>query len=278
VCDRDVPDAAVSSQRADDEVVLVDDHGEFVGERDAAANSDQGLRLDRLIAVSGQQPGRVQVVPGQEVLGQVGGTAVVGTDPDFVSEVSWVDDRVTGEPVTRGQQDPEGVVEQPTDGQARRNGSGLAVFQAAICLGRLIGDRLVDRSGPSRTFAAGALLAGSGFITGLLINTSGSALAGLALLGLGLATLLPITIGATTAASSLPAPVAVARISTLGYLGSFTGPALIRYLAHHYGLPTALLVPAIAVAATAGTARAVRSSRHQSADQAPTEPHPGAHH
>jgi hypothetical protein len=56
----------------------------------------------------------------------------------------------------------------------------------------------------------------------------------------------------------MPMPVAAARVSTLGYLGTFTGPALIGYLGHHTDLPTALLLPAIAIAITAVAAPAVR--------------------
>ena len=136
--------------------------------------------------------------------------------------------------------------------------AGLAVFQGAVTLGRLLGDRVVDRVGPVRVFAAGALLAGSGMTVGLLLGSTGAAVAGLALLGLGLATLLPLSLSAAGAASGLPVPVAVARVSTLGYLGSFTGPALIGYLSHAGGLPTALLLPAVAVALTAVAAPAVR--------------------
>jgi MFS family permease len=136
--------------------------------------------------------------------------------------------------------------------------AGLAVFQGAVTLGRLLGDRVVDRVGPVRVFAAGAVLAGSGMTVGLLLGTTGAAVAGLALLGLGLATLLPLSLSSAGASSSLPVPVAVARVSTLGYLGSFTGPALIGYLSHHSSLPTALLLPALAVALTAVAAPAVR--------------------
>jgi MFS family permease len=136
--------------------------------------------------------------------------------------------------------------------------AGLAVFQGAVTLGRLFGDSFVDRVGPACVFAAGAVLAGSGMATGLLLGTTATAVVGLALLGLGLATLMPISLSAAGASSGLPVPVAVARVSTLGYLGSFTGPALIGYLAHHASLPTALLVPALAVALTALAAPAVR--------------------
>jgi fucose permease len=139
---------------------------------------------------------------------------------------------------------------------------GLAVFQAAVTLGRLLGDRIVDRVGPVRVFAAGALLAGTGFAAGLRLGTTVAAIAGLFLLGLGLATLLPIALSAAGTAGELPVPVALARVSTLGYLGSFTGPALIGFLSRRSDLPTALLLPAVAVALTAVAARAVRPARH----------------
>ena len=115
-----------------------------------------------------------------------------------------------------------------------------------MTLGRLLGDRMVDRVGPGRVFAAGALLGGAGFTVGLLLGTTTAAVAGLALFGLGLATLLPITLSAAGTTRGLPVPVAVARVSTLGYL------------AQHSSLPTALLVPALAVALTAAAAPAVR--------------------
>lgn len=102
--------------------------------------------------------------------------------------------------------------------------AGLSVFLAAVTLGRLLGDRVVDRFGPVRVFAAGALLAGAGLIAGLLLGSAAAAVGGLALLGVGLATLLPISTSAAGASGDLPVPVAVARISTLGYLGSFAAP------------------------------------------------------
>jgi hypothetical protein len=86
-------------------------------------------------------------------------------------------------------------------------------------------------------------------------------LAGLGLLGLGLANLLPISISAAGTDRRLPVAVAVARVSALGYLGSFTGPAAIGVLAHVSSLPTALLLPAIGVAITAIAAPIVRTRR-----------------
>jgi hypothetical protein len=136
--------------------------------------------------------------------------------------------------------------------------AGLGVFSAALALGRLVGDRLIDRLGPVRVFAAGTLLAGGGFGVGLLEGSLPGAVLGLALLGLGLATLLPLSISAAGTSSRLPVPVAVARVSTLGYLGSFTGPALIGLVASRSSLVTALLLPAAALIVAVAAAPALR--------------------
>lgn len=97
----------------------------------------------------------------------------------------------------------------------------------------------------------------AGLAAGLLLGTATATLAGLALLGLGLR-LLPISISAAGATWRVPVPVAVARVSTVGYLGSFTGPLVIGALARPAGLAGALLLPAVLVALTALAARAVR--------------------
>jgi hypothetical protein len=55
-----VPNAGFCGQRPRDEVVSADNHGEFVAERDASAGGDEGLDLDGLVAVTGQEPRRVE--------------------------------------------------------------------------------------------------------------------------------------------------------------------------------------------------------------------------
>jgi hypothetical protein len=67
-----------------------------------------------------------------------------------------------------------------------------------------------------------------------------TSLAGWALFGLGLATIAPTVLSATPGATDVPAPAAIAAVTTVGYLGSFTGPPLIGVLAGISSLPTAL--------------------------------------
>lgn len=134
--------------------------------------------------------------------------------------------------------------------------AGVAVFLAAMLAGRLAGDRLRGRLGPLRLFRAGALVAGAGFGGALLLDTPLAGMIGLALLGGGVSILLPLAISAAGNLDGKTA-AAVARVSTLGYLGSFVGPALVGSIAAALSLPVALGLPALAAATAALGARGV---------------------
>jgi MFS family permease len=68
----------------------------------------------------------------------------------------------------------------------------------------------------------------------------GPSLAGWALFGLGLAGLAPTVLGAAASEPGVPPSVAIAAVTTIGYLGSFTGPPLIGALAQASSLSAAL--------------------------------------
>jgi hypothetical protein len=135
---------------------------------------------------------------------------------------------------------------------------GLGVFLGAVTLGRLVGDRLVARFGPVGVFRAGALVAGLGFGGALLVDAPVAGLIGLGLLGAGIANALPLAIAAGGNAPGETPATAAARVSTLGYLGSFVGPVVVGGLASLSSLPLALGLPALLILATAFGARAVR--------------------
>jgi MFS/sugar transport protein len=135
---------------------------------------------------------------------------------------------------------------------------GLGVFLGAVTLGRLVGDRLVSRFGSVRVFRAGAVVAGLGFGGALLVDAPIAGLVGLGLLGAGIANALPLAIAAGGNAPDETPATAAARVSTLGYMGSFVGPVLVGGLASVFSLPLALGLPALLILATAFGARAVR--------------------
>jgi fucose permease len=135
---------------------------------------------------------------------------------------------------------------------------GLGAFLGAVTLGRLVGDRLVSGLGAVMVFRAGAVLAGVGFGGALLVDAPVAGLVGLALLGAGIANALPIAIAAGGNTPGETPATAAARVSTLGYLGSFVGPVLVGGVASLSSLPVALGLPALVVLAAAFGAGAVR--------------------
>src|SRR5690606_28067750 len=81
--------------------------------------------------------------------------------------------------------------------------AAYAAYSAAMVAGRLFGDRLNARFGPTAVVRAGAALAATGLGAGLLIGSAPAALIGWMALGLGLL-LGPAAIGALASLTSLP--------------------------------------------------------------------------
>jgi MFS family permease len=124
-------------------------------------------------------------------------------------------------------------------------------FALALGLGRLAADRLVERHGRRLVIRGGAAVAATGIAAALLAPAPAAALAGWAMLGAGLAPIAPSFLAAAPGRSKNPAPAAIAAVSTVGYLGSFTGPPLIGALAGPLGLSGALGIMIVAALAAA---------------------------
>jgi MFS family permease len=140
--------------------------------------------------------------------------------------------------------------------------AGFSAFTGALALGRLAGDRLIDRLGSLRVVQTGGLVAAAGSFVVVVAPTAVIALLGWATLGAGLAAIAPAVLGATPSATELPPPLAIAAVTTLGYLGSFTGPPLVGALAELTGLSAALaLLVAAALVPVVLARRALRPRR-----------------
>ncbi|QBS45208.1 MFS transporter [Nocardia sp. CS682] len=135
---------------------------------------------------------------------------------------------------------------------------GFALFAGSMCAGRLLGDRLVAWSGPVRPFLIGTLAAGLGLGTALLIGDTTAALLGLAVFGLGISCTLPLAFAASGTVAGVAPARAIANVSFVGYLGFFTGPVLIGYVAQSHGLTVGLAIPVLFVLAAAAGAGALR--------------------
>jgi fucose permease len=132
-------------------------------------------------------------------------------------------------------------------GTAHGAGPGLAAaghlgLTLAMVVARLPADRLVDRFSRRRVTESCALGMAAGAIALALAPTTAVAVAGWLVVGLALAPVAPTVLGAAPLLSSTPPATAISAVTTLGYLGSFTGPPAIGLLADAWGLPAALTV------------------------------------
>jgi predicted MFS family arabinose efflux permease len=116
---------------------------------------------------------------------------------------------------------------------------GLAAFNLAMGFGRLTADGAAERLGAPTLGRAGALLAAAGLGMALLLDSAAGAIAGFAVMGLGLASVFPLALRAAGYDPAISGP-AVAAVSSVGYAGFLTGPPAIGLLAELFGLGGAL--------------------------------------
>lgn len=127
-------------------------------------------------------------------------------------------------------------------------------FALAMACGRLTGDAVVRRVGPTGALRAGALLAACGVGVGLECSNPWVASGCFALVGLGLANVVPVTF---SAAGRRQAAAGIAMTATTGYLGLMAGPPLLGSLAQIAGLGAALGCVLVGAGALAALAPAV---------------------
>jgi MFS family permease len=124
--------------------------------------------------------------------------------------------------------------------------AGFATFAAGMALGRFAGDPLTRRLGAEAVLRVGAALAVAALAGLLLAGSVPVTLAGLALVGLGIANGVPLLFSAA-GRTATPGP-AIAAVSTLGYGAFLVGPPFIGFLADAIGLAGALTTVCAALA------------------------------
>jgi MFS family permease len=132
---------------------------------------------------------------------------------------------------------------------------GFTAFSATMVVGRLFGDALVARFGPVAVVRGGGLVAAAGFGLALLAATPVAAFAGLACLGAGMAGVVPVVFRASGRVEGIPPGIALAAVSSTGYLGFLVGPTLIGGASELAGLPVALALLVALAACVATLAR-----------------------
>lgn len=110
-------------------------------------------------------------------------------------------------------------------------GLGYTAFMCTMATGRLMGDRIVNKFGAERLFRIGGCLTAFGFLLSAIFPCVWSAITGFMLVGLGVSSIVPICYSQAGKSKTMHPGVAVASISTIGFLGFLIGAPLIGQIA-----------------------------------------------
>ncbi|MFF1765460.1 MFS transporter [Streptomyces sp. NPDC058249] len=131
-------------------------------------------------------------------------------------------------------------------------------FTLTMALARIAGDRIVDRFGAVRTVRVGGFCAALGGLLVVVAGNAATAMGGFALMGLGIAVVVPLCFAAAGRSGPNPSQ-AIAGVATITYTSGLVAPGAIGTLAQatslmvSFGLVTVL---ACGLVAFAGVLRA----------------------
>jgi MFS family permease len=120
-------------------------------------------------------------------------------------------------------------------------GLAFVALQVAMTVGRLAGDRVVDRFGQRRVALAGGAAIALGMGVALAVPSIGTTLVGFALAGLGVATLIPAVMHTADELPGLPSGVGLTIVSWLLRVGFLISPTVVGLVADASSLRVALL-------------------------------------
>ncbi|GAA3266068.1 MFS transporter [Streptomyces labedae] len=131
-------------------------------------------------------------------------------------------------------------------------------FTLTMAVARIAGDRVVDRFGAVRTVRASGVVA---LLGGLLIVFAGHpavAMAGFALMGLGIAVVVPLCFAAAGRSGSNPS-LAIAGVATITYTSGLIAPSAIGMLAQATSLVVSFMLVTLLTCGIAGFAGVLRA-------------------
>jgi MFS family permease len=134
-------------------------------------------------------------------------------------------------------------------------GAALAAFHGASLAGRLLSARVADARGERFVLTAAGLLASAGMTVTVGARAPVVAAAGLLLVGLALAPVIPTALSLAGRSAPGRSATAVSLVTTVGYSAFVAGPPLVGALAGATSLRTALMPVVASTAAIALLAR-----------------------
>lgn len=110
-------------------------------------------------------------------------------------------------------------------------GAGFTAFMLTMAGGRFIADGFVHRYGLKRTLQISGSLTATGLLIAVIFPYFYTAMAGFLLVGAGVSSVVPMVYSAAGKSKTMSPGVALAAVSTIGFIGFLVGPPLIGFIA-----------------------------------------------
>lgn len=129
-----------------------------------------------------------------------------------------------------------------TEDYPRLIGLGLALFMTPMTTGRFLADGLSTRLSNVSVICLSACLTAAGLLLIIAFPSLPLTMAGIALTGLGVSSLVPLCYSQVGKSTRQSPGMALAWISSIGFLGFFVGPPAVGFLSQQLGLRFAFVL------------------------------------
>ncbi|MGV3560073.1 MAG: MFS transporter [Larkinella arboricola] len=110
-------------------------------------------------------------------------------------------------------------------------GAGYTAFMSTMAMGRFIADWFATRYGLKRTLQVSGVLIAAGLLIAVALPYLSTAILGFFMVGFGVSSVVPLVYSAAGKSTVMSPGVALAAVSTIGFLGFLIGPPLIGFVA-----------------------------------------------
>lgn len=124
-------------------------------------------------------------------------------------------------------------------------GAGYLAFMFTMAGSRFVADWFTTRFGFNRILQASGLLTCIGLLVAIIFPYTVTATAGFFLVGMGVSSVVPLVYSEAGKSSTTSPGVALAAVSTIGYLGFLIGPPLVGFIAEATSLRVSFLLIAL---------------------------------
>ncbi|TAG12604.1 MAG: MFS transporter [Sphingobacteriia bacterium] len=122
---------------------------------------------------------------------------------------------------------------------------GYASFMGTMAIGRFIGDRLVLKFGKKEILKASGITIAMGLLSAVVFPNIYMATIGFLLVGFGVSSVVPLVYSEAGKSETLSPGMALAAVSSIGFLGFLMGPPLIGFIAEAFGLQWSFAIIAL---------------------------------